>query len=263
MRRALRLYRVFVTQSLKGLVEYKIDFLTGAFSFFINQTINIAFLYLIFAQIPDLIGWSFEQIVFIYGFSLLPKGLDHLLADNLWKVGYYIVNQGHFDKYLTRPVNTLFHVMFENFEIDALGELILGFALLLSTAGGIGVSLTILDSILLLIVISFAASIYTSIKIIFASIAFKTKRSGHIIHVFYMVNDFAKYPTTIYNNLIRTIITYIIPFAFTAFYPASYFITRRNPVFHLGGTIIIATCLMIFAIFIWHKMLKTYESAGS
>jgi ABC-2 type transport system permease protein len=132
-----------------------------------------------------------------------------------------------------------------------------------STVGSIGVSLTILDLILLLIVIPFAASIYTSIKIIFASIAFKTKRSGHIIHVFYMVNDFSKYPTTIYNKVIRTIITYIIPFAFTGFYPASNFITRQNPIFNLGGTIIIASFLMTFAAFFWHKMLKTYESAGS
>jgi len=263
MRRALRLYKVFVSQSLKSLVEYKVDFLTGAISFLINQTLNIAFLYIIFSQIPNLIGWEFEQIVFIYGFSLIPKGLDHLLANNLWKVGYYIVDSGDFDKYLTRPVNTLFHVMFESFEVDALGELIVGIALLVSTVGSLGVKFTVLDLILFIVIIPFAASIYTSIKIIFASVAFKTKRSGHIIHVFYMVNDFAKYPTTIYNNLIRTIITYVIPFAFTGFYPASYFLTGENPLFNLGGTILIASVLMTLAIFIWHKMLRTYESAGS
>ena len=27
---------------------------------------------------PSLEGWTFQEIAFIYGFSLIPKGLDHL-----------------------------------------------------------------------------------------------------------------------------------------------------------------------------------------
>ena len=29
-------------------------------------------------------SWTFQEIAFIYGFSLIPKGLDHLFFDNLW-----------------------------------------------------------------------------------------------------------------------------------------------------------------------------------
>ena len=71
IKRALRLYRTFVVQHLKNLMEYKIDFLTGAVSFLFNQVINIMFLSIIFSQIPNLVGWSYEEIIFIYGFSHL------------------------------------------------------------------------------------------------------------------------------------------------------------------------------------------------
>lgn len=47
-----------------------------------GQCFNLLFLWLIFAQIPNLMGWTLEEIVFIYGFSLIPKGLDHLVFDN-------------------------------------------------------------------------------------------------------------------------------------------------------------------------------------
>lgn len=263
MRRMLRLYRVFITQHLKKLMEYKIDFLTGALSFFINQAINIAFLFIIFSQIPHLVGWAFEQIIFIYGFSLIPKGLDHLFADNLWKVGYFIVRKGDFDKYLTRPINPLAHVIMEDFQVDALGEILVGFLLMAYVWPQLGLSMGIVDVLLFIIAVLFATLIYTSIKILFSAFAFWIKSSGQIIHMFYMVNDFAKYPTTIYNDFIKTLITYIIPFAFTAFYPASYFLTKERPLFNIGGTVVVASILFGVAYTVWCRGIRAYESAGS
>ena len=78
-----------------------------------------------------------------------------------------------------------------------------------------------------------------------------------------MVNDFAKYPVTIYNNTVRNIITYIIPFAFTAYYPALYFLTGENPWFNVGMTVIISIIVMVIGVVIWNKGIKAYESAGS
>ena len=82
--------------------------------------------------------------------------------------------------------------------------------------------------------------------------------------MFYMVNDFAKYPTTIYNNAVKTIISYIIAFAFTAFYPASYFITTdANPFYNIGGTVIISIVIMTVGCIVWNRGVHAYESAGS
>ena len=67
--RYLRLYKTFVAQHLKKLMEYRIDFLTGALSFLINQITNIVFIGIIFSQIPNLDGFLFYEIIFIYGFS--------------------------------------------------------------------------------------------------------------------------------------------------------------------------------------------------
>ena len=245
------------------MMEYKIDFLTGAVSFLLGQAVNIAFLWIIFSQIPELKGWDYNEIIFIYGFSLLPKALDHLFCDNLWMVGYSIVAKGEFDKYLTRPINPLFTVIVERLQVDALGELIVGVALIISTIGKVSIEWSIINILLFLIVLPFATLIYTGIKILTSSFAFWIKRSGQITHVFYMVNDFAKYPTTIYNGFVRTVITYIIPFAFTAFYPASYFLTGENPLFNIGLTIVISWVLMAVSIFVWNKGVSAYESAGS
>ena len=52
-----------------------------------------------------------------------------------------------------------------------------------------------------------------------------------MIYIFYMFNDFAKYPISIYNSLLRWLISFIVPFAFTAYYPASYFLRDKDGLF--------------------------------
>lgn len=263
IKRFFKIYRLLVVQNIKKVMEYRVDFLTGAIGFILDQAVGIGFIYIIFSQIPQLAGYTLEQIVFIYGFSLIPKGIDHLLTDNLWNVGYFIIKKGDFDKYLTRPINPLFHVIAETFQADALGELTVGIVLVCVSAGNAGLIVTPLSIILFLLVIPFAALIYTSIKLITASISFWTMQSGLITQVFYMMNEFAKYPTTIYSNFIKTVITYIVPFAFTGFYPCLYFLTGENPLFNIGGAVVISCILFLVGLIIWTRGIRAYESAGS
>ena len=257
------MHRIFVIQELKRMMEYKGDFIVGIIGFLLGQFFNLLFIWIIFSQIPNLVGWTLEQIVFIYGFSLIPKGLDHLFFDNLWGIGHFIVRKGDFDKYLTRPINPLFHVMVEKLQIDALGELIMGIALICIVLPSLVIEWSFIKIVMILIVIPFATLIYTGIKIATAAIAFWTKRSGNITYMFYMVNDFSKYPINIYNNFVKTVITYIIPFAFTSFYPAYYILTGENPLFNIGVTVLISVIIMFIGILIWNRGIKAYESAGS
>ncbi|MCB4987084.1 ABC-2 family transporter protein, partial [Streptococcus mutans] len=124
MKKYLLLHKIFIKQYIKQILEYKADFIIGLTGVIVSQGFTLVFLSIIFSKIPRLVGWSFHDIMFIYGFSLLPKGIDHLFFDNLWALGQRLIRRGDFDKYLLRPINPLFHVMVEIFQIDALGELI-------------------------------------------------------------------------------------------------------------------------------------------
>ena len=104
----------------------------------------------------------------------------------------------------------------------------MGIAFLCVSIPKVNLDVNLINILLFITAVFFATFIFTGIKLITSSIAFWTKRSGHITHMFYMVNDFAKYPTTIYNRVLSFIITFIIPFAFTAFFPASYFLGNGN-----------------------------------
>ena len=261
--RFLKLYGTFIAQHIKKLMEYRIDFITGALSFLVGQITNIVFISIIFTQIPNLDGYEYYEIIFIYGFSLIPKGIDHLLTDNLWKVAWFLVRKGDFDKYLTRPISPLVHCIIESVQFDALGELITGIVLLVVASIKLGISYTPVKIILMIIAMIFGTLIFTSIKIVGAAIAVWIKQSGSILQIFYMTSDFARYPVTIYNSFVKSIVTYILPFAFTAYYPASYIIRNADPVFCIGGCAILSVVLLGISIFVWNRGLASYESAGS
>ena len=94
LKRYCKLYRVFVSQFFKSILQSKANFMIGLVGFFLTQITGILFLYLVFEQIPDLQGWSLTQLVFIYGFAQIPRGIDHLFTDNLWLVAWRLVVTG-------------------------------------------------------------------------------------------------------------------------------------------------------------------------
>ena len=262
-KRYMRLYRVLITQFLKGIKQSKVDFLMGLMGYFFTQFMGIAFLYLVFRQVPSLQGWTLEQLIFIYGFAQIPRGIDHLLTDNIWLIAWRMVLSGDFDRYMLRPMNLFFQVIAEKLQPDALGELLVGGILLvISLQKGI----VIVDGVhivLFFVSVMAGALIYTAIKLFFASLSFWVKISGPFLQTAYEMADFAKYPTEIYHRAIRFVITWIIPFAFVAYLPASFFLKAEVSPGIIGIECIMAVVLFSIAYVVFTIGTRRYESAGN
>lgn len=263
VKRYCRLYKVIISQFFKVILQSKVDFFMGLIGFIFDQILGVAFLYLVFRQIPSLDGWTLNELVFIYGFAQIPRGIDHLFTDNIWIIAWRMIVNGDFDRYMLRPMNLFFQVISEKLQPDALGELLIGTVLVVkSLCDGI----VIVDGmhIFMFIVSAIAgALIYTSIKLFFASFSFWMKVSGPILQMAYQMNDFAKYPTEIYSKVIRFIITWVIPFGFVAYLPAKYFLKVGMSPACIGIECIIAVvfCIISYAFFCYGT--SVYESAGN
>lgn len=263
IKRYFCLYRVLIKQFFKTLVQSKVDFLMGLFGFFFTQVLGITFLYLIFDKIPSLNGWTLSQLIFIYGFAQIPRGIDHLFTDNIWLVAWRMVVNGDFDRYMLRPMNVFFQIICEKLQPDAIGELLIGTILIIMS---LSKGIVIVDGVhIVMFIVSVIAGavIYTSIKLFFASLSFWIKRSGPFLQVAYEMADFAKYPVEIYSKPIQFILTFVIPFAFVAYFPASYFLIQKSAFMTVGIECLIAVILSILAYSIFKIGISRYESAGN
>lgn len=263
MKKYINLYMKFLQQYIKSLIEYRADFILGLIGFILVQGINVVFINLIFNSIPSLDGWGFYEVLFIYGFAQIPRGIDHIFTDNLWMLSGSIIVNGNFDRYLIRPLNPLFQIIAERFQPDGFGELIIGIILLSISSRNLNISFNFQNSVLFLFVVICGTFIYTAIKLAVASIAFWIKFAQSYLFMTYQISNFAKYPMSIYSNAIKGVLTFIIPFAFTGYYPGAYFLGKESMFNGVILTFLVAVVSTFIAYFVWLTGIKTYESSGS
>ena len=261
--RYIRLYRIFVVQYFKTMLQSRMDFLIGLSGFLISQAAGLAFLYLVFEQIPSMNEWTLEQMLFIYGFAQIPRGIDHLLTDNLWMVGWQMVIKGTFDKYLLRPMNIFFQIVCEKIQFDAVGELLIGGILVGYAIVNGTVSVTFLKIVLFVISVIAGAVIYTSVKLFFAALAFWVKETSPLMTTAYEVADFAKYPVEIYSKPIQAVLMTALPFAFVAYIPSTFFLVHANVWKTIGAECVIAIILWLISYVFFKRGINVYESAGN
>lgn len=261
--RYFRLYRIFAVQYMKTVLQSKTDFFVGLGGFLISQAAGLAFLYLVFEQIPSIQNWNLEQMLFIYGFAQIPRGLDHLLTDNLWMVGWQMVIKGTFDKYILRPMNIFFQIICEKVQFDAVGELLIGIFFVGRAVANGTIHLTVLRVVFFIISVIAGSIIYTSVKLILASIAFWIKNSAPLMGTLYDMADFAKYPIEIYARPIQIVLMTVLPFAFVTYIPSTFFLINANIWKTIGAECVIALLFWLFAYSVFKKGLTVYESAGN
>ena len=263
MKKYINLYMKFLQQYIKSLIEYRADFILGLIGFVLVQGINVVFINLIFNSIPSLDGWGFYEVLFIYGFAQIPRGIDHIFTDNLWMLSGSIIVNGNFDRYLIRPLNPLFQIIAERFQPDGFGELIIGIILLSISSSNLNISFNFQNSVLFLFVVICGTFIYTAIKLAVASIAFWIKFAQSYLFMAYQISNFAKYPMSIYSNAIKGVLTFIIPFAFTGYYPGAYFLGKESIFNGVILTFLVAVIGTFIAYIVWLAGIKNYESSGS
>ena len=79
----------------------------------------------------------------------------------------------------------------------------------------------------------------------------------------YQLSTFVKYPITIYPVWIRGVLTFIIPFAFTGYFPAAYILGKGSFLLGVVLTFVVSFISILIAYRIWLIGIKRYESSGS
>ncbi len=258
----LRLLVLYFAQYAKARLAYRADFLTAVFASFAGTAASFAVVLLLFSRFPHLAGWSFPEVVFLYGFSLLPFGLFNVLSLNLYEFADRYLTEGRFDRILHRPVSPLFQVLFESFRLESLQEVVTGTLAIawalrrLPDASPWGLALLPAWAL-------FGAVIYLSIFAILTAASFWIEdRIGLAPPVFNLMS-FGRYPITIYDMKVRVLISTVIPFAFASFYPTALALKRGDFVPLFWAVPPVAAIVLALAVALWRAGIRRYGSTGS
>lgn len=259
--RYIKIYFAFLKQMIKSSLQYKADYAIGICSTFIMEISKFLFIWVVFRNINYVQGWSFYEIAFVFGVFTLSKAVFEFLFHNVWDLEFF-VRVGTFDVMLIKPVNTLFYFCTFKINIGAIGELIVGFAIIMKSLFEIKQSVGILDiSVLLLFVVSGAFIIF-AILMIPSTICFRFIASREFVRSVQEIGSFAQFPLNFYNKFIRIFLTVVMPYSFASFYPAEYFL--RKGIHNISLlTPVVAVVVWILMLKIWNYSIKNYSSTGS
>ncbi|MCU0498488.1 MAG: ABC-2 family transporter protein [Anaerolineae bacterium] len=258
----LSLYGLFLRQRFKILMEYRMNFLIGATSTIILQGASLLTITVVMSQIPHLNGWTLEAIFLIYGLITLAKSINHMFADNLWTIGGQYIRTGMFDRFLVRPVDPLFHLLADRFCHDGIGNFLVGSALVAYAWHALAIPLTVFNLIYLIVMVISGGLIFIALNLITAVSAFWVIESVPVTRAIFDNHLFAQYPLTIYPQAIGILLTWVIPYGFASFYPASYLLGQEVGLLAFLSPIV-AIVLLSLSYRFWRFGLRHYAGTGS
>lgn len=257
----LRLFPYFVSRSLQARMSYKADFFLGAGASILMQLMGFVFIWTIFQNIPDINGWSFYEMAFLYGMAAIPQGMNEFLFAGTWAVPRY-VGEGSLDRLLLRPVSTIFSIMAADVTLHGLGSVLFGFAVCVYSLIKLKLVLTPVGILFWIGAVICGTLIQFSLNLIMATLSFWVIDSQSAMVMVQNVSEFSKYPIAIYQRGLQLVLSFVIPYAFCSFYPSAFLLgIGVTPIYWCGPFLAAAAALLIAWAF-WRFALSRYQSAG-
>jgi ABC-2 type transport system permease protein len=261
-RHAMLLFDYF-TQYAKVQFGYRADFFISLATSFAATCFQLGFVIVLFQKIPQLAGWRFPEVLFLYGFSLIPYGLFNVISLNLYNFGNNYIIEGKFDRVLLRPVSSLFQVLFETFRIESLQEVATGVYCMWWASRRLGLVWTPGKFVMLFFFGICAATIYMSTFVMLTTVSFRFEDRIGVSPPVWNVIAFGRYPLTIYNGVVQFVLCWVIPFGLASFYPSVRLLGRVVTPEYARLVPVVAAVFLMTAISLWTLGSRHYASTGS
>lgn len=259
----IRMYILLLKMTLRGILQYRVDFLISLVSVVLLNGANIVQLSVISWRFNALGNWRVGDLLVLYGMFMISWSIFSIFFRKLSKIQEEIVN-GSFDIYLLRPVSVFLQLVGGDINYTGLCDIAMGIALVIT-------GLTATDTVwtwwhiswFVLFALS-GGTIVVCLRFLISCVAFWTTKADTLNSIFtqiYLLTQ--KYPLTIFGHGFRILATGLIPVAYLNFYPATYLLGKQDiPPWLCVLSPIVALVWAGIAILVWRSALKKYNSSG-
>src|SRR5262249_11180686 len=131
------------------------------------------------------------------------------------------VRQGEFDRYLVRPTSPLLQLLCQRVHISVFGDLIGGLALFVAANSLVAVDWTAPALLYLVLALAGGALIELALRVLFSALAFRFLSANAFMFLLdTLFSNFANYPLKIFGSVLEFLLTFGLPLAFMAYFPA-------------------------------------------
>jgi ABC-2 type transport system permease protein len=242
--------------NLQGVMEYRGAFIWQIVGMMLNNAFYFIFWVIFFDQFKQIRGWDLNDMFILFGITAGSFGLISIFFGNAFNLSE-IIARGRLDYYLSLPRPVLLHALasrsipsgFGDFTYGILSFLMAG-VLTWSALGRFFLG------------VAFASIAFLAFLVIVQSLAFwlgNTTTLGNLL--MNAMLTFALYPTSLFDGPAKFILFTIVPAVFMGALPAT--LVRSFSWKDLGTLALGAGLLLAFALIVFHRGLRKYESGSA
>jgi ABC-2 type transport system permease protein len=252
---------------LRGAMQYRTDTLIIIVMALVFQGTGFAFAWVVLSRFEAIAGWGLGEIAFLYGLRLTIHAVAGVLAGPFFGLEWQ-VRSGAFDRYLIRPVPPLLQFMTQSVQISVVGDLLGGLAIFAAANALTAVAWTPTSVVYLVLAILGGALVQLAIRTLIGAITFRWQTSQSFMFLAdSLVSTYGNYPLTIFGSVLGFVLTFLVPIAFVAYFPATVLLGRTeelhvNQVFAFAAPIAGVVWLLVAAL-VFNRELSQYQSSGS
>jgi len=248
---------------LRVALEYPANFWIASVAMLIGEITTIGFLWVLFSHVPQIAGWQFWEVLFLYALIALQTALGGFLCSGFWNIPHYI-RSGQLDQVLVRPLAPLLQMATLHLDLRNIGRLGISSAMLVLAIRQIHSAWGLWQQAYFVATLLGSTLLLNSLFFLPRCLAFWTlSDTNSIADWLWNVIDFAKYPLSAYTRPIQFVLTWLIPLAFISYYPAAFLLGKPLAQPWLGYLAPLAGPLAaVVALTVWRRGLLRYQSSG-
>lgn len=256
------LYGIHLSNYGKRLVEYRADTFVAMLGGMAMQGGFLIFLKTIYQRVPQLNGFNQNELIFLFGFVTLGRELSRMFLDSPFRLSF-IVRRGLLDTFMIRPCSTLFQIVALDVQVVASGGALVGLVIMINSLNQMVEMVTPLMIIWLFVAVLCNMLIQYSILMSLSTLSFKIPEVSSILLPVCWIYEFNRYPISIFPVAIQGLLTYILPFAISAYYPVAYFLRPLEYPWVPVVLPVLTVFLLSGSIFLWKWGIKHYTSSNA
>lgn len=254
VKRELRVCLLSLKYNMMREMVNKVTFLTNVCFMVLNNASILAQWFILFRLREDVGGYSFREILLLWGLTAASFGLSHILFARAFSLPDLIIH-GKLDVYLVQPKNVLLGVMTSSTDVSAIGDLLYGLLLGLFCGTGVG------GFFLFLLFTVTGAVVFTGFALLLGSLSFWFVRMDMLQSQMVMgMVSFCTYPDGIFKGVSRFLLYFVIPVGMAVWHPLHLLVSfDAGMFFTVTGY---ATFLVVATVAVFYRGLRRYASGN-
>ena len=257
------LYLTYIRFAGKSVAQYRADFSIAFVASILHTGSTLVFLAVIFANIPRLAGWSFHEMLLIWGLAETAVNLGNTFFDVPHRI-YAYVQRGYLDLLLVRPLSPLMQIAGESgITLIALGRDLVGMVAILTALAALRAQVPWWAALYLPLVIISSTLLHFSVQLLLSCLSFWFVNTVSVLQTMAWMNQFGQYPVTILALPLQFLFTWVLPYAMLGFYPTAFML--RGGEYRLYGLLAPLMGFIFFgaSLLVWQVAIRRYQSTGS